>query len=451
MYGLIDCDNFFCSCERVFRPDLARTPIVVLSNNDGCVVARSREVKAMGIREGLPYYQMRRQYRDAGIIAFSSNYELYGDMSARVMAILREEVAEVLQYSIDEAFLNLDGMNGADIHAWGTALCRHVERCTGIPVSLGIAQTKTLAKVASKFAKRYPAYNKCCVIGNEHQRETALRLFPVGDVWGVGRKITRGLEKYGVATAYDFIRCPRGWIRSNFHITCERIWQELNGENAIDIDGLDTVDKKTIVTSRSFPGMITEIDHLTPHIANYAARCAMKLRRQHSVCSMVTVFLQSNHFRDDLPQYDNSGSTVFTTATNTSSEIVEAALATLTGIYRQGISYKRAGVMVSGISSASAIQPDLFVYSRERRDRLNAMSDTMDRINGRMGADTVILASQQYSEKAPDGRNVTFANAIRHTLKSPEYHVRLGSAAKCHAEIEIIRSGLRPLRSYTAV
>lgn len=429
MFGLIDCDNFFCSCERVFRPDLARTPLVVLSNNDGCVVARSREAKAMGIKEGIPYYQMLQQYPSSGVVAFSSNYALYGDMSARVMTILRESVPEVVQYSIDEAFLNLDGISLDDLHQWGADLCRKVERCTGMPVSLGIAPTRTLAKVASRFAKKYPAYRKCCVIGNESQRETALRLIPVNDVWGIGRRITRSLEKYGVRTAYDFTRCPRSWIRANFHITGERTWRELMGESVIDIDGLDTVDKKSIVTSRSFPAMISGLEDLRPHIANYAARCAMKLRRQHSVSSMVTVFLQSNHFRDDLPQYDNSASYLFTTPTNTSSEIVAAALATLGGIYRQGIRYKRAGAMVSGISSATAIQPDLFTYDTARRHKLTAMSDTIDIINRRMGADTVMLASQQYREKSPDGKNVKFVSAIRRSLKSPDYSTSLGALA----------------------
>lgn len=427
MFGLIDCDNFFCSCERVFRPDLARTPIVVLSNNDGCVVARSKEVKAMGIREGLPYYQLKVQYPESGIVAFSSNYSLYGDMSARVMAVLREEAPEVLQYSIDEAFLNLQGMEHYNLHEWGVGLCQKVEKYTGMPVSLGIAPTKTLAKVASKFAKRYPAYRKCCVIGNEYQRETALRLFPVSDVWGIGRKITRTLEYYGVKTAYDFTQRTRSWIRSKFHVTGERTWRELMGENVIDIDGLDTVEKKTIVTSRSFPGMITDIDELRPHVANYAARCAMKLRKQNSVCSMVTVFIQSNHFREDLPQYDNSASYSFMTSTNTTNEIVAKSLAILAEIYRKGIHYKRAGVMVSGISPTTAVQPDLFTYDPEKSRKFIAMSRTLDIINRKMGADTVMLAAQQYSDKSEDGKSVKFVNAIRRAMKSPDYSTRLGA------------------------
>lgn len=235
MVGLIDCDNFFCSCERVFRPDLAYKPIVVLSNNDGCVVARSKEVKAMGIKEGMPYYQLMEQYPNSGIVAFSSNYTLYGDMSARVMEILRESAPDVIQYSIDEAFLDLRGMEHMDLKQWGEELCQKVLRSTGLPVSLGIAPTKTLAKMASKFAKKYPAYKKCCVIGNDEQREKALKLFPVGDVWGIGRRISRTLEYFGVQTAYDFTQKSKSWIRSKFHVTGERTWAELRGESVIEV------------------------------------------------------------------------------------------------------------------------------------------------------------------------------------------------------------------------
>ena len=426
MFGLIDCDNFFCSCERVFRPDLATTPIVVLSNNDGCVVARSKEVKAMGVGEGLPFHQMLARYPGSGIVAFSSNYALYGDMSARIMSVLSGEVPDVAQYSIDEAFLDLRGMAERDLGEWGVGLCRKVERCTGMPVSLGIAPTKTLAKVASVFAKRYPAYRKCCVIGNEYQRQAALRLLPVGDVWGIGRRMARALEYYGVATAYDFTRRSRSWVRSKFHVAGERIWRELNGENAVDIDGVEAVGKKTIVTSRSFPGMIGGIDDLRSHIANYAARCAAKLRRQNSVCSMVTVLFQSNHFRQDLPQYDNSASSPFVTATDTTNEIVGAALGLLSGIYRQGILYKRGGVMVSAISSAASVQPDLFEFDPERRGKYSAVSKALDAINRDMGDDTVVLASQQYIQ--PGGKDgMKFSNAIRRAMKSPDYTTRLGA------------------------
>ncbi len=425
MVGLIDCDNFFCSCERVFRPDLARTPLVVLSNNDGCVVARSKEVKAMGIPEGMPYYQLRQQYPNAGIVAFSSNYALYGDMSSRIVSILREEAPDVIQYSIDEAFLDLRGMEHMDLHEWGVRLCRKVLKYTGMPVSLGIASTNTLAKMASKYAKKYEGYRKCCLIGTEEQREKALRLFPVRDVWGIGRRIGRQLEYVGVATAYDFASLPKDYVRRRFHVTGERTWKELHGLPCIEVDGLDGVTKKTIVTSRSFPEMITDLADLRSHVANYAARCALKLRRQGSVCAMVTAFIQSNRFREDLEQYDNSGTATFTTPTSTTSEIVGVAMEILERIFRRGVHYKRAGIMVSGISSAREIQPDLFEYDPEMSRRLVDISSAIDRINGRHGADTVMLGAQQYRDRGEDGKSVKFVNAIRRAMKSPDYSTTL--------------------------
>ncbi len=427
MIGLIDCDNFFCSCERVFRPDLNGRPVVVLSNNDGCVVARSREAKALGVREGLPYYQMLEQYPRAGIVAFSSNYTLYGDMSARIMRVLRSEVPEVIQYSIDEAFLDLTGMDHLDLKRWGEQLCQKVLRHTGMPISLGIASSKTLAKVANKFAKKYPAYRKCCMIGSASQRETALRLFPVGDVWGIGRRISRHLERHGIVTAYDFATQPKDWVRSRFHVTGERTWAELNGDDVISIDALDAVSKQTIVTSRSFPRMLTDVADLSSHVANYAARCALKLRRQDSVCAMVSVFIQSNRFRDDLPQHDASAYHTFLTPTSTTIEIVGAATTILRAIYRRGIHYKRAGVMVSAISSARAVQPDMFFHDPDRSKKLQDVSAAIDTINRRNGADTIVLGAQQYRDRGADGKSIKFVNAIRRAMKSPDYTTRLGA------------------------
>lgn len=427
MVGLIDCDNFFCSCERVFRPDLAKTPLVVLSNNDGCVVARSKEAKALGVPEGMPYYQLREQYPDSGIVAFSSNYALYGDMSARIVSILRREVPDVIQYSIDEAFLNLDGMDHMDLHLWGEQLCRKILKWTGMPVSLGIAPTNTLAKMASKYAKKYPGYNKCCLIGTDEQREKALKLFPVGDVWGIGRRISRNLEYIGVTTAHDFALLPREFVRRKFHVTGERTWRELHGIPSISVDGLDAVSKKTIVTSRSFPGMISDLGEMQSHVANYAARCAVKLRRQNSVCAMVTAFIMSNHFRPDLPQHDAEAAYSFSTPTNTTGEIVSAALRVLEVIFRPEVPYKRAGIMVSGISSADTLQPDLFEYDPERSRKLGQISSALDKINGRLGADTVMLASQQYRDRGADGKSIKFVNAIRRAMKSPDYTTSLGA------------------------
>lgn len=422
MWGLVDCDNFFCSCERVFRPDLNGKPIVVLSNNDGCVVARSREAKKMGVRMGIPYYQLLQQYPHGEITAFSSNYKLYADMSARVMATLREDVPALHQYSIDEAFLDLHGMENYDLKEWGEKLAAKVHKWTGIPVTIGIAPSKTLAKMAARFGKNYPGYKKCCLIATEEQREKALRLFEVEDVWGIGRRNARKLALSGITTAYQFAERSRSWVKSRFHVPGERTWLELHGKDVLPVDEMDGRTKQSIVTSRSFPGMITDLADIQTHVANYAARCALKLRKQKTVCTMVTVFLQSNFFREDLPQYSNSGSFVFTTATNATPEIVEVAREIAGRIFRAGIHYKRAGVMVSEISSSSAIQPDLFEFNPEREAKYRALCKVLDSINSKLGVDTVILASQQYREKdKTTGKSVSFSHAIRRALLSPDY------------------------------
>lgn len=421
MWGLVDCDSFFCSCERVFRPELNGKPVVVLSNNDGCCVAISREAKKMGVRMGLPYYQMLEQFPNSGITAFSSNYKLYGDMSARVMATLREEVPMLYQYSIDECFLDLSGINTKYLKEFGENLSAKVLKWTGIPVTIGIASSKTLAKVATRFGKNYSGYHKCCLIADDAQREKALRLFNVEDVWGIGRRIARKLNFAGIRTAYEFSQQSRLWVKSRFHVPGERTWLELNGHDVIATDEMDAKSKQTIVTSRSFPEMLTELVDLREHVANYAARCALKLRKQKSVCSMISVFLESNFFREDLPQYSNSASFIFSTPTSNSSEIVKAAIMVLERIFRPGIHYKRGGVMVSSISKAQAFQPDLFEFDYYLNGRYRTISAAIDEINQKLGADTVILASQQYSKKDNSGKSVRFSHAIKRALLSPDY------------------------------
>lgn len=423
MYALVDCDNCFCSCERVFRPDLEHVPLVVLSNNDGCVVARSKEAKVLGVKMGIPYFQMLQDFPNSGIVAFSSNYSLYGDMSARVMAILRDAAPDFRQYSIDEAFLDLSGLPQETLKTWGEDLARKVRKWTGMPVSIGIAPTKTLAKLASRFAKKYPGYRKCCMIADENARLTALRLTEAVDVWGIGRRVSRRLALDSILTAADFAARPRDWVRRNFHVTGERTWMELNGIDAISLDDFD-VPKKSIMTSRSFPDMLREKKDIAVHVANFAARCAAKLRRQHSACAMIHLFVASNAFRPDLQQYSNSGFYVFPTPVDSTSQIVETALRILDVIFRPGVFYKRAGVMVSEFCDSRTIQPDLFWFDTELSRRYRSISEAIDEINARLGSDTVILASQQYPEREADGRNIHFTNAIRRRLKSPDYSTR---------------------------
>lgn len=420
MWALVDCDNFFCSCERIFRPDLNNVPVVVLSNNDGCVVARSREAKELGIKMGLPYYQLRERFNERQVVAFSSNYLLYADISNRIMTVLRESAPKVYQYSIDEAMLDLGGLPVDELKEFGEMLAAKILQYTGAPVSIGIGESKTLAKVAVKFAKKYAGYNKCCMISTPEQHEKALRMLAVGDVWGIGRRIAASLNSYNVITAWDFTQKPQQWVRKKCHITGERTWRELRGESVLDVQEME-VSRKSIMTSRSFPGMITDYSDLRTHVANYASRCALKLRKQGSVCGTVMTFVQSNFFREDLPQYSSSWHTSFPTPTSSTTEIVQAALSVLDKVFREGIHYKRAGVMVSAISPASHLQPDLFTFDPVRRDKLNRVSQVLDEINRREGPDTVILATQQYKEIGDDGKHVHFNNAIKRAFKSPDY------------------------------
>lgn len=290
------------SCERVFRPDLINKPVVVLSNNGGCVVARSNEAKELGIKAGIPYYQLSEKIPNAKIIVFSSNYELYGDMTGRVMSIIEDAAAPCyFRYSIDEAFCILDGMKHLYLKNWGEELHKKILRITGIPVSIGIARTKTLAKMASHFAKHYTAYKHCCIIDNDEKRTKALNLYPIGDVWGIGRRYAEKLESMGVNTALDFASHTKYWIRVFFNIVAERTWMELNRLDCIPNGKI--AKKKSICTSRSFNGMVGDMNTLRTHISNYAARCSEKLRKQDSVASVVGVFIDTNHFREDLSHY----------------------------------------------------------------------------------------------------------------------------------------------------
>ena len=424
MYALVDVDNCYVSCERVFRPDLNGQPVVVLSNNDGCVVARSNEAKLLGIKDGTPFYQLRDLFPGVKIHAFSSNYELYADMTRRLMNIVRNASPEFHRYSIDEGFCRLDGMENIDLKEWGERLYHDIWHGLGMPVSIGIAPTKTLAKVASKFAKKYAGYKHCCVIDDDEKREVALKLFPIGDVWGIGRRWQRKLEGMGVHTAYDFASHSESWVRASFNIVALRTWRELNGIDCIAMEDMEMVTKKSICTSRSFPSMLTELADIRTHVANYAARCAEKLRRQHSVAAVLGVFVDTSHFREDLPQYGLFKTVSIPTPTSSTIPIVEAALACLDRVYRKGYAYKKAGVIVMDISSASAVQTSLLDYDSERYARLRKLDEVVDVINKVNGRETVVLGAQQYTAKQGKGKAGNFASAIKRDNKSPNYTTR---------------------------
>lgn len=375
MFGLVDCNNFYASCERVFNPSLNGKPIVVLSNNDGCVIARSNEAKLLGIKMGVPAYQIKDLVKKHDVAVFSSNYVLYGDMSGRVMSMLADIAPEIEIYSIDEAFINIDGIQ--DLQSLGLKIVNQVTRGTGIPVSVGIAPTKTLAKLANKFAKKHPAYNRLCIINTEEKRIKALQLTDIVDVWGIGRRQAEKLEKQGVKTAYDFTQLPGSWVRKNMTVTGERTWKELRGISCIDMESAPPA-KKQICTSRSFGKMVEDIDTMSEAIATHASTCAKKLRQQKSYAMSLMVFIHTNNFREDLPQYWKNTIIKLPVPTNDTLEIVHYALEGLKSIYMPGYQYKKAGVIITEIVTSA--QLGLFdTVDREKREKL---MQAIDKVNG---------------------------------------------------------------------
>lgn len=417
MYGIVDCDNCYVSCERVFRPDLNGKPVVVLSNNDGCVVARSNEAKKLGIKAGLPYFKLQEQFPDHKIAVFSSNYELYGELTGRVVEIIKQEAPQYFRYSIDECFVYLDGMEHIDLKQWGENIHKRIKKSVGVPVSIGLAPTKTLAKMASHFAKKYSGYRHCSIIDTDEKRIKALKLYPVEDVWGIGRRYAAKLDSLGVKTAYDFATMSKESLNATFNnVVIYRTWAELNGIDCVPNEAM--AKKKSICTSRSFNGMVSDLDTLKVHVANYAARCAEKLRQQDTVCSIVGVFLNTNYFRDDLPQYWQFKELNLPTATNSTATLVKASHKVLEEIYKPGYQYKKAGVIVMGIGATSPIQLNLFDVNAEQFQKMKALDTVVDRINKVNGTETVVLAAQQYRQKNEQGKADVFANAIKHDFRS---------------------------------
>ena len=417
MYGIVDCDNCYVSCERVFRPDLNGKPVVVLSNNDGCVVARSNEAKRMGIKAGMPYYQLAEQFPNQDIAVFSSNYELYGELTGRVVEIIRKESPAYFRYSIDECFVYFNGTGELDLKGWGEKLHKRIKRSVGMPTSIGIAPNKTLAKMAGHFAKKHQGYHHCCLIDNDEKRVKALKIFPISEVWGIGRRYATRLQAMGVQTAFDFAERNLSWVRATFkNIVVERTWHELNGEDCIPNEEL--AKKKSICISRSFNGMITDLDGLRTHVSNFAARCSEKLRQQGTVASIVGVFLHTNAFREDLPQYWNFQEMRLITPTNSSITIVEAANNVLRKVYRQDYHYKKAGVIVMGIAPNAPIQQDFFDITAEQIEKLRRLDAVVDHLNKVNGTEFIVLGSQQYTSKGCKGKAYSFTNAIKHDFRS---------------------------------
>ena len=386
MIGLIDCNNFFVSCERLFRPDFAGKPVVVMSNNDGCAVAMSNEAKALGIKRGIPIYQIKQFIERHGVVTRLSNHKLYGNISSRVMATIGTIVPDIEIYSIDEAFLDMSYWDGEALEATGRNIVAKVRRDVGIPTSLGIAPTKTLAKIAARFAKKYPAYKGVCIIDNEEKRRKALSFIEIEDVWGIGRRTGKRLRQYNINSALDFADMSLSKVRQLVNITVERTWRELNNEPCVDIKNIDPLNNQ-ICATRSYKKSIEDVEQLKSAISDYCETVALRLRRQGGCAQSVTVFIQTNSFRPELPQHYGSVTIPIEEATDDTLTLTSLAVTAVVSLFRTGYAYRRAGVIVNEIVSKDAVQQSLFsvLGNREKRHRLMQTIDTINKSEGTRG------------------------------------------------------------------
>lgn len=413
MTGLIDCNNFFVSCERLFNPRLQNVPVVVLSNNDGCIVALSNEAKAAGLRRGDPLFKVEKTVREHNVQVLSGNHRLYGDISQRVMSTIASVAGDVCVYSIDEAFIDLSSWPVHDISAIGREIVRRVRRNAGIPTSLGIAPTKTLAKIASKFAKKYPAYRSVCLIDNDDKRRKALELTDISDVWGIGRRLTKRYATYGIRTAADLAAMPREDMEKITNITGMRTWSELNGHPCIDVAPHDTAPEQ-MCCSRSFGQMIENAGQLNDAMALFATMLGRRLRRHHKAAVGLYAFVQTNSFRPDLPQYCAGAYRPLAEPANDNMSLAAAATDALGAIWRQGYAIKRAGILIPETCDAARIQRSLFADGA-RRDKARRLMEALDAINASsLMHDTVHLASYMPVD-----------SIVRCEKRSPNYSTRL--------------------------
>ena len=415
MYALADCNNFFVSCERVFRPDLWEKPVLVLSGNDGCVVSRSNEVKALGIKMGVPLYQIRDLVEKHHIACFSSNFSLYGDLSARVMSLLRNHTTRFEQYSIDEGFITLDHVPPAERKTYCENLVREIYQGTGIPVSMGIAPSKTLCKVASKYAKKFPGYNGACMIDTDEKRLKALAKFEIGDVWGVGRQTAAKLAALGISTALQFAEMSESRVQSLLHKPGLLTWRELHGIDCIDTS--EMVSKQSITTSRTFANPITTLPLMEQQLANFCDTCARKLRMQKSLCAQLIVFAHTSRFRTDIEQCQIVQTVNLSIPTSDTRELLSYMLNAFRPYFREGVQFKKAGVIFSRIVPEGSVVADLFDERDRTRDA--ALQRTIDKIREKAGRNAILLATQLPTSKEQA------AQVYKSEHQSPRYTTEL--------------------------
>ncbi len=393
MYALVDCNNFFASCERVFKPRLIGKPVVVLSNNDGCVIARSNEAKPF-VPMGAAAFQYRDVFKKHNIAVFSSNYALYGDMSHRVMSILSSFSPDMEVYSIDEAFLHLRGFENLDLEQYGLDIKNKVGSHTHIPISVGFAPTKTLAKLANRIAKKFPEKTQgVYTIDSEDKRIKALRWVNIEDVWGIGRRNAKKLKACGIHKAYDFVQLSDNYVKSNFSIVGLRLKKELQGQSVLRTE--DVQQKKSIATTRTFARNLTSFSDMKERVSTFACSCAEKLRRQHSACNVMMVFIRTNRYNDEQPQYRQNAVITLPYASNSDFTISHYAIKALEGIYKEGYAYKRAGVIMMDFVPEEAIQLNLF---SSENAKYKPLMKALDAINNKYGHKKVKLGSQNISK-----------------------------------------------------
>ncbi len=389
MFALVDCNNFYASCERVFNPDLNGKPVVVLSNNDGCVIARSNEAKSF-VPMGVAAFKYKDVFEQNNIAVFSSNYALYGDMSARIMKMLSTYSPKIDIYSIDEAFLRFDNFKYLDFQEYGIQMKKDVTKSTGIPISIGFATTKALSKVANRIAKKFSERTKgVYIIDNEEKRIKALKWLAIEDVWGIGRRHAKRLRKLNIRNAYQFTLLPDEWVRKNMSVVGLRLKRDLEGKPTLDLEKIKT--KKNIATTRSFDKNYSDFEKIKERVTTFSVSCAEKLRKQHSYCNTLLVFLHTNGYRKELPQYSKNIVVKLPFPSNSNIELAKFAVKGLERIFKKGFQYKKAGVIAMDITPQEQRQISLFENSDPRHQ---VLMNVVDKLNHSIGQQKIKLASQ---------------------------------------------------------
>ena len=389
MFALVDCNNFYASCERVFNPSLQHKPIVILSNNDGCIISRSDEAKELGIPMGAPIFKYRKLLNTHNVQILSSNYSLYGDMSSRVMSILKQFTPDIQVYSIDESFLKLDGFENYDLTNYGVIIKDRILKWTGIPTCVGIAPTKALSKVANKIARKYPVEtNGVYVIDSEIKITNALKWTKIKDIWGIGSKLSNRLSMKGCKNAYDFTQLPESWVKSNMSVVESRLQRDLLGIPTLNLEVQKS--KKSIATTRTFEKPLFDIESIKERISTFSFVSGEKLRRQKSHCHMIIILLRSNSFREDLKQHYATKAISLPYPTNSSLVLSNYAIKAIESVFKKGIAYKKAGIILTGLVPSNNYQLNIFDWENSNHQPL---MNAIDKINYKF-SNKIKLANQ---------------------------------------------------------